>query len=123
MAKWRVWLDTETKSYLDVEAETKDEAWEIAEETDLDNFTEDTTYSHSELEEPYRLYDNTKTEYKVGDRVKVISDPILKNELWEAAGTVREVTDEGVLIDFDKKRLTKYAHNCLLFNMITLDED
>lgn len=123
MAKWRVWLDTETKSYLDVEAETKDEAWEIAEETDLDKFTEDTTYSHSELEEPYRLYDNTKIKYKVGDRVKVISDPILKKELWEAAGTVREVTEDGVLIDFDKKRLTKYAYNCLSFNMITLDED
>lgn len=122
MAKWRVWADTRTKSYLDVEAKTKEEAWEIAEATDFADFTEDDTYFHGELEVPYRLYDTVETKYNIGDRVKVVPDILVKKELWEATGTVTTVLENGVNIDFDKKRLKMYAHTCFWFGTIVREE-
>lgn len=123
MAKWRVWADTRTKSYLDVEAKTKEEAWEIAEATDFANFTEDDTYFHGELEAPYRLYETVETKYNVGDRVKVVPDMIIKKELWEATGTVTTVLEDGVNIDFDKKHLKEYAKCNFMFISIVREEE
>ena len=123
MAKWRVWADTRTKSYLDVEAKTKEEALEIAEATDFTDFTVDDTYFHGELEAPYRLYDTVETKYNVGDRVKVVPDIIIKKELWEATGTVMDVLENGVNIDFDRKHLKTYSRTCFWFGTIVREEE
>ena len=41
MAKWRVWAECISDVYLDVEAETEEQALEIAEEADGGDFTDD----------------------------------------------------------------------------------
>ena len=63
-----------------------------------------------------------ETKYNIGDRVKVVPDILVKKELWEATGTVTTVLENGVNIDFDKKRLKMYAHTCFWFGTIVREE-
>ena len=100
MKKWRVWAEETVRLYLDIEAETEDEAWEIAQDTDGSEYTEDPIFTNWELERPYRIYEDTKV-FNVGDRVMVVPNGMIKKKLWNATGTVTKGEDDGVLIDFD----------------------
>ena len=62
MAKYRVWAEWISDVYLDVEAETEEEALEIAEETDGGEFIESST-GDWRIGSAYRLDDDDEEDW------------------------------------------------------------
>ena len=111
MEKWRVYVEESRRKYVDVEAPTEDEAWEMARCADEDKYIVDHDYDRWEMERPYRIYEDNK-EFHYGDRIKLTPNPALKKQLWNAKGTISlfRDNDNTCRIDFDKQSLKVY--NC-----------
>ena len=100
MAKWRVLAEQTSKCYLDIEAETEEEAWEIAEDTDFSEFTEDDSTWTCELERPYRVYEDSR-EFKAGDVIRFLPTPYVKEEFWDRTVVIKEISDVGFSFDYN----------------------
>lgn len=67
MAKFRVWAECIHDVYLDVEAETEEEAKEIAEAADGGDFHDDPTSGEWKVGSAYPLEDDDEVDYTYED--------------------------------------------------------
>ena len=107
--KFRVWARETRKLFVDVDADSREDAIKLAAKKNKSEFEEE--FTDMDFEDAYETYDDENRVFKVGERVMFAPSIWLKKFLWREKGTIVKVGDAQVDVLLDNEKLRDYGKN------------